>query len=287
MFDQGKTEAQIAKALKHDPRTIARGIEEAIKDRRLTHAEDDLLRTALQKHQNQLTDVLDDIDSILVMPSYNLVLREEKDGILARVQLAGASIRPISEEFMVVEITKENELVWELFREHLKQDHIWDSLKQWRSALQDYIRSIWHFKQAIKTKLEETTGLKYIKRQDDNVSEYLLPEGTDLIYEVKIKIILGIPDATDLENNMITGDDNFIRHGPGGTKFAYCSNKAECRDKIASVSTSLPSTSEASKVRISYQQLVGITGKMKREVEEIKLLNMVPGKCRVCRRLGL
>jgi hypothetical protein len=241
----------------------------------------------LQKHQNQLTDVLDDIDSMLVIPPYNLVLREEKDSILARIQLAGASIRPISEEFIVVEITKENELVWELFREHIKQDHIWDSLKQWRIALQDYIRAIWHFKQAIKAKLEEATGLKFIKRQDENVSEYLLPEGTDLIYEVKIKIILDIPDATGLENNVITGDDNFIRHGPGGTKFAYCINKAECRDKIVSVSTSLPNTPEANKVRITHQQLVGITGKTKREVEEIKLLNMVPGKCRVCRRLGL
>ena len=64
MFEEGKTEAQIAGELKRDPRTITKGIEEAIKDRRLTHAEDDLLRDALRDHQDQLKSILNNIHSI-------------------------------------------------------------------------------------------------------------------------------------------------------------------------------------------------------------------------------
>ncbi|MFC1980855.1 hypothetical protein ACFLVN_01230 [Chloroflexota bacterium] len=51
MFEAGKTEAQIAGAGRRDPRTIARGIEEAIKARRITNIEEDMLRKAIFDHQ--------------------------------------------------------------------------------------------------------------------------------------------------------------------------------------------------------------------------------------------
>ena len=70
-FEDGKTETQIARILQRDPRTITKGIEEAIKDRSLTHAEDDLLRDALRGHQEQLKDVLE--GGILFL-RYHLIL---------------------------------------------------------------------------------------------------------------------------------------------------------------------------------------------------------------------
>ncbi len=57
-------------------------------------------------------------------------------------------------------------------------------------------------------------------------------------------------------------------------------------EKIVSVFTSLPQTSEASEMKRAHGELAEITKTAKREIDELLLLNLVTGKCRVCRRLG-
>lgn len=89
----------------------------------------EMLRNAVFKHQDQLTVILKNIAEMLVMP-YNLELREEKEGILAPIPLAGALLRQVSREQMILEIHNENRLEWELLKEHLKQDELWDLIKQ-------------------------------------------------------------------------------------------------------------------------------------------------------------
>ena len=106
------------------------------------------------------------------------------------------------------------------------------------------------------------------------------------MYEVAIKGNLGILDGTNLEKNLVPGEDKWIRHGPSGTKLAFCNNTLEYTDRIISVFKSLPNTPEGNRVKESHEELAQITNTVKREVDEIVLLNMVTGRCRVCRRLG-
>ncbi len=285
LFEAGKTEAQIARVLKRDPRTIARGIEEAIKARRITNIDDDMIRKAIFDHQAQLRDVLKEIASILVMPPYNLELREEKDSTLADIPISGGLVKTISEDQMILEIAVEKKLEWELLQEHLKQDKIWDYLKQWRSGLLEYVMAEWQFKKTIK-KLLENEGLELKQRLADEETAYFLPLLVELFHKVAVNKVLNIPDETNLEEGIVTGDDDFIRHGQGGPELAHSKNSAGRRDKIVSIFTSLPQTSEASEVRHTYGELADITKKAKREIDELLLLNLVTGKCRVCRRLG-
>jgi hypothetical protein len=285
MFEAGKTEAQIARAEKRDPRTIANGIEEATQARRIANIEEDMLRKAIFEHQDQLRDALREIALIFRIPPYNLELREKRDGTLADIPVSGGLVKTISGDQMVLEAEAEKKLEWELLQEHLKQDNIWDYLKKWRLALLDYIMARWHFKQSIKNLLENE-GLKYKQKRTDLESDYFLPAVVDLFEEVAVKKLLNIPDETNLETRIEAGDDGFIRHGPGGTELAHFRNTPECRDKIVSVFMSLPQTPEASGVKNTYYQLVEITNKAKRELDELLLLNLVMGKCKVCRRLG-
>lgn len=286
MFEEGKTEAQIARILKRDPRTITKGIEEAIKDRRLTHAEDDLLRDALRGHQEQLKGVLEGIHSIFTMPSSSLELLEDENGIPAPIPISSGLVRFHSNDFVLIEITNENDLKWELLRDHLKQDHLWDSINQWRTAMMDYFHSIWQFKKMIKNRLEKVSGFKLIIQPGPEVAEYLLPEGINLIFEVKMKEILNPPDKTNLEDNVFAGDDKFLRNGVGGARYVYCETKTEYKGKFIEVLSTFSSLPEANEMRIIHERLAGISQKAKREVEEIQLLNLVQGRCRVCRRLG-
>jgi len=108
----------------------------------------------------------------------------------------------------------------------------------------------------------------------------------ELFYGVALNKILNIPDETNLEEGIVAGDDNFIRHGPGGPELAHSKNAEERRGRILSVFSSLPQTPEASEVRRTNRELADITKTAKREVDELLLLNMVIGRCRVCRRLG-
>ncbi len=285
MFEAGKTEAQIARILKRDPRTVARGIEEAIKARRITNIEDDMIRKALFDHQTQLRDILKEIASILVMPPHNLELREEKEGLLAPIPLSGSLVKTISEDQMILEIVADKKLEWELLQEHLKQDKMWDYLKQWRSALLDYVMAEWQFKKAIK-KLLENEGLELRQRRTDEETAYFLPLLVELFHKVAVNKVLNIPDGTNLEKGIVAGDDDFIRHGQGGSELARSKNAAERRDKIVSIFTSLSQTPEAFQIKQTHGELAEITKTAKRDIDELLLLNLVTGKCRVCRRLG-
>ncbi len=244
-----------------------------------------MIRKALFDHQAQLRDVIKEIASILVMPPHNLELREAKDNTLADIPISGGLVKTLSEDQMILEIEAEKKLEWELLQEHLKQDRIWDYLRQWRSALMDYVMAAWQFKKAIK-KLLENEGLELKPRRTDKESDYFLPPLIKLFSGIAVNTVLNIPDETNLEEGIIAGDDGFIRHGQGGAELAHCKNAAECRDKIVSVLTSLPQTPEASLMKQMHEGLAEITKTAKREIDELILLNLVTGKCRVCRRLG-
>jgi hypothetical protein len=286
MFEQGKTEVQIAREEKRDPRTITKGIEEVAKAGRLASAEAEMLRGALLRHQDQLINVLKGISTMLVPPPYNLELREEKDGLLAPIPLSGARLDHISEEQMTLKIHDEDKLEWGLLQEHLKKDKLWVALRKWRRDLIGHVQAVWQFKQEVKAQLEKETGMKFRQYKDDERPEYLLPETADLLFKVGINKILGIPDGTDLENNLFDRDDGFVRHGPGGTKLAKCKNTKICKKKIAIVITSLPSVIKALVVKRTHRELADIIKSAKGQADEILLLGMITGKCRVCRRLG-
>jgi hypothetical protein len=273
LYEQGKTEVQIAREVKRDPRTIVKGLEEASKDRRLASVEAEMLRNALFKHQDQLTAILKNIAAMLVMPPHNLEMREEKEGILAPISLSGNLLKQDSERQLILEIHDEDKLEWELLKEHLKRDELWDLIEQWQKALIDHVSVRWQFKQAIKSNLLMDIDLTSLKGIDSKQLDNLLRELVDLFYDVTTQNILGTLNKTEVRSVI-------------DRKLASYNHTAEARDKLVSIFDTLPGSIEASKIKGTYEQLAGITKLAKRQVDEILLLGMVTGKCRVCRRLG-
>jgi hypothetical protein len=273
LYEQGKTEVQIARIMKRDPRTIVKGLEEASKDRRLASVEAEMLRSALYNHRDQLIAILKNMAAMLVMPPPNLELREEKEGILAPISLSGALLKQDYERQIILEIHDEDRLEWELLKEHLKQDKLWELIEQWRKALIDHISARWQFKQAIKANLLRDVDLISVKSADSKQLDNLLRELVDLFYDVTTQRILGVQNKTEVRS-IVDG------------KFAGYNDTTETGDKLVSIFDNLPSSIEASKIMSTYEQLADITKLAKRQVDEILLLGMITGKCRVCRRLG-
>jgi len=82
-------------------------------------------------------------------------------------------------------------------------------------------------------------------------------------------------------------DRQEVRYGPG-TIFAENVNDAEeCRANILDAFESLKTVQETKRFQETCENLKASTYKARSPVEEISLLRLVPGRCRVCRRLGI
>ena len=273
LFEQGLTEVQIARKTGRDSRTIAKGIEEASKKMRLASTEAEMLRNALIKHQDQLTGILKNIIEMLVLPPYDLKLREESEGILAPIPLSGALLKHISKEQMILEIQNKNKLEWELLKEHLKQDKLWGYIKQWRDAMLEHMWARWQFKLAIRSEFVKNADSISPNNKDEKQFETAKCELVDLFFDVVTQRILGIRNETDVEKSI-------------GSRMSVISDKEVSGQTLVAIFDSLPSTKEAYRVKSTFVALADITRLAKRQADEIMLLNMITGKCRVCRRLG-
>ena len=273
LYEQGKTEVQIAREVKRDPRTIVKGLEEASKERRLASTEAEMLRNALFKHQDQLTGILKNIVEMLVLPPYDLKLREEGKGILAPITLTGALLQQISKEQMILKIQNEDKLEWELLKEHLKQDKLWGYIKQWRDAILDHVWARWQFKLAIQSEFVKNVDSISPNEKDEKQFETAKCEFIDLFYDVVKQRILGIRNETDVGKAI-------------DYKMSGFNDKEVLKQNLLTIFDSLPGTKEAYRVKSTFVVLADITKSAKTQADEIMLLNMITGKCRVCRRLG-
>jgi hypothetical protein len=87
---------------------------------------------------------------------------------------------------------------------------------------------------------------------------------------------------------IVASDDGNVRSGLGGSILGYASKKTEnCRRGLLSALELLFKSSELNEVAESYKRLQEVTDKTRRIIDEIILLHMLPGSCRVCRRLGI
>ena len=83
-----------------------------------------------------------------------------------------------------------------MLKEHLKQDKLWEYIKQWRKAMLDHIWARWQFKLSIKreiTKQIDQTSLTY---RDNKQYGELIREIVTLLYSVTSLNILGTRNTT-------------------------------------------------------------------------------------------
>ena len=99
---------------------------------------------------------------------------------------------------------------------------------------------------------------------------------------------LGIPDGTNPQERMIASDDGYVRHGGGGSEMAYCLGKQEqCREALVSAYDKIPDLPEIKKVTATESELRNISSKLKQLLEDIRLMGLIPGRCRICSRISL
>jgi len=286
-YEQGKSEAAIAKEAHRDLKAVKRGIEWARNERDAATARAGLLKDALSNHQEKLLGIIDRILSALILPPPDLPLVKEKDGPLIPTQLLGTTVSYHKDTGLVVTLWDEDTTYGELLREHLARDRMWALLDQWRKAMGAHIEAGVGLKLKVEMLLEIKTGCQLVSEPIDSPFMYSYT-AVDIIYQATGRSALGFPSGINLEERLVADPDSQeVRYGPG-TIFAENVNDAEkCRANILDAFESLQIVSEIKKLQETYENLKASTYKARRATEEISLLRLVPGRCRVCRRLGI
>jgi hypothetical protein len=287
--EQGKSDKWIANYFKCDVRTVVKGIDEAIREREAGAARIELIKDKLGEHQTALVVVIDGIVLMLELPPYNLEIRKEPNGRVAPIPLPGALVKPNEENELFLVILEEDSLKWELLKEHLRGDKLWRMINRWRSPFLEHIKARVALLDAAQRLLEEETGLKLIKNANEIPDKGgLFPVAVKVFYELAICQALGVKNETNLEERLIGTPDGYVRSGPGGSEYAYAPGfQDECKEKILVALNKLHNSREKKQVILSYIEAGKITEETRRVAEEISLMRWLPGRCRVCKRMGV
>ena len=288
LFQDGKPESEIAKETKKDLKTIKNGIEEARLERYATTAQAEMIKEALKRHQNSLLSIINRILSALQVPAHDLPLTREPNGSLSRINLSRATLYYDQDLGLVLTLPDEGTTSWELLRNHLKRDHMWKALATWKKSLIAHVQA----RSALKLKAEMTLGQKTgYKVVDGPTAKPFLYSYTsrDLLYQALLNKALGIPDDnTNPEDHIVADTQQGVVRWDMGTILAEAPSVEEkCRDNILDAFKNPKAEQEVNQVAITYEEVKESTEKARRAVEEISLLGLVPGRCRVCRRLGI
>ncbi len=279
-YENGKSEASIAKDAHLDIKTVKAGISRAIQERRINIVQTEQLRKALGNHQDQLLGAIANIKSALKVPEISV-----KPALTLTLDEVAVIYSP--EKGPAVVLTVENTLIWELLQEHLRRDKLWKLLIDWKAKLLAHLQA----KVALRKKIDELLpklGYKLAKdggKTDPNSFIYSRRTG-DLLYLIILYGALGMKGVHEMANNIIVEEGGAVRWE--GSKLAETVGKAkEFKAKILDLINNPDAGEEIGRVKTTYEELVIITKKTKDEAEEKSMLGMITGHCRICHKLGI
>lgn len=279
-YEEGVPAASIARKAKRNIKTIKNGIEDALRERDGQVARSELLKGALQKHQDQLIAMMNDILNMAQPPAFDL---ESKLPIL----LPGAQVVSDKTHRLILEVNNEHRLEWELLREHLgKNDRLWSTLDQWKKSKTDYIQA----KRSLRLKLEgligSMTGQEPVKAPKE--PPYVYASAVDDIGVDALRFALGIALPQKIES-LITVDTKSgeIGYSSGHILAKAPGQEEKFKQDFISVFEELQSAEEMKEAVKTRNKVEEDSARLRRAAEEIVLLGIVPGHCRICRRLGI
>ncbi|MFO7996494.1 MAG: hypothetical protein R6U93_05065 [Dehalococcoidia bacterium] len=285
LYDEGKSEKWIAKRAGCDVRTVKNAINEARLKRDVVVARIELVKDALQKHQEGLLEELDQIKGSLVVP-------EREFAVLSWTRGENSIFSGPDEQVKLKSC--EDSAMRRLLKQHLKNDKLWRVLTQWEKARINHLVAKLALQRKTVTLLEEKTNYNLI--DGDGPLPFMCSyTAGHVIYKNAIDMAFAAPDenaqkgiiermeaATTVNTNngdVVFGSGSILAVAPGSERAT--------RQHLLDALRDLGESPEAKAVVETYQALEQITTKARQVVEDIRLLGLVLGQCAICRRLGM
>jgi hypothetical protein len=182
---------------------------------------------------------------------------------------------------------------WELLDEHLRPaDPLKKALSSWKKALASYIEARISFKRKIAALLKQETGLRMLEKSSVQLADmgseapFIDPYAVDVLGQMLLDYLIHSRDMAALADNITVTNDTEVRYDNGSLLAYTPDTAAECKTNIVRV-MSLPDISQDEDLVKTYQTMEEAANKAKRAAQELLLLGLVPGRCRICRRLGM
>lgn len=272
LYDGGRSEADIAKDAHRDVRTVKRSIEQARRELNAQTARADLLKEALRNHHNALLNTL----------------RELKDDI--RIPPLDIDVPCLEDVGLETELTatwpEEKRTLLELLREHLKRDPLWDVLERWRKLLAGHLQARVALKCKAAKLLQEKTGLKLSDKPIKG--PFLYSDAAPyIVYRETLIKALASGRSKDIEDNVNISPEGKVRYGAGTLLAEPSGMEEECKRGILNAFSELWASPERERAVVTCREAETQAANVKKSMDEISMLGLVPGTCRICRRLGI
>lgn len=279
-YEEGKSVASIAKEAHRDIKTVKRGIEDARRERDGQTARSELVKNALRKHQDQLLAVIDDIVNALKLPALDC-------GVDLPISLPGVTVLYDSAKGLTLMLDAENTRQWELLSEHMgRRDPLWSALDRWRSVMVRHMQARRELKSNTEAILEAKTGCKLVNKPVTPPFLYSYTVAPLLYQETLHRALL--TQSPELGDRILVDTERGeVKYGGATTLAKAPGTEEECRANILDAFEELQKSKALKAAVETYGQLQDAIAKAKRLAEDISLLGLIPGQCRVCRRLGV
>jgi hypothetical protein len=283
-YDSGESEAAIAKAEQRDTRTVKKCLAHARRESEAHGARVELLKNALKQHQDRMLKAIKEAESSMVLPPNTLWRGYNQEASPPKLGFIGSTVTRKEAEGWRVNIEVENRPEWELIQEHLKGDSMWISLNAWKKSFELYVESRMNL-EAKCADLLRNGNLLEPRFLDDRIT-------FDFIHQAILHKALGIEPKKEFEEmiqiDRETGELTAGLKWGGNPILAKVPGQEESNQaNLLAALEDLLKSEEIKKVRSTYRELEEAIKKARRAINEILLLELVPGECRVCRRLGI
>ena len=288
-YEEGKSEASIASDNRFDIRTVKKGIEEARRERDAYLARADLIKESLRTHNQRLLNIIREFLLALIPLPTNQLIPFNEESTTDSITIVGGKVQYENwpqPKVLSITLDVETKVEWEYVQEHLKRDRFWRMLNQWEKALASHFEARMAVKRKLAELLKEKTGYRLAGRPVDTPCLYA--SSVNVLMKPVIEWLLEPTFTRDPAGNIdVDPNSDEIRYNYG-TAVAYAPGATqECKDNIISALNELKTSTEAKSVINTYSANDDSAKKARRSAEEIDMLGLVPGQCRICQRLGV
>jgi hypothetical protein len=212
------------------------------------------------------------------------------------VEIPGGKIEFETSPFLTtkgIKLEIERKLEWELLNEHLRStDPLKKTFSSWKKSLASHIQARIDFKRKLAAALIRETGLKILERPSVELKDinseapFIDPYAVDVLTQELLSRLINPHEAIDFPDIITIADDGRIRYS-NAPLMAYTPQYPDkCKAGILRVIYQRDISHDMGLID-TYRTMEEATGKAKRAVQELLLLGLVPGRCRICRRLGM
>lgn len=288
-YQQGKSEFAISKKYHRDVRTIKKGIEDVLHEQEVRQARVNFLTERLNRHQDSLLNELKTIKESSRTPEMSyapLSWNEGENSVFSYVLPALQDGTPVETIKKKKGKVKTAMTARSLLEEHLGNDMLIKSLHSYEIAYENNLKNRKALQKTILNSLGRVTKLKVT---DNKIkAPYVCSYTTgDLLYQKLIHsaTLGGNGDEfcreikADVENGKVSYRRNTLIEAPGKEELY--------RKRLCRTFAELQNSIELIRVLNTQKTLEAAVVQLNQAIDEVLLLGMVTGKCRVCRHLGL